>query len=140
MRRKPRLALLLSVCFVIPVAGGSELASQSASQIEHAPTPEQCRADADAWEIPTTALLVNTEQQFNQLAVATAHDKSLTANMLDARTRELSQCMRTDKLNSTRYADANRAYAIAQLVRMADFMKRHNLTAQFLAEDEQGQR
>jgi hypothetical protein len=54
--------------------------------------------------------------------------------------KELSQCMRTDKLNSTRYAEANRAYAIGQLVRMASFMKRHNLTSQFLAEDEQGER
>jgi hypothetical protein len=47
--------------------------------------------------------------------------------------------MRTDKAFSVRYAEANRAYAIAQ-IRMANFMKRHNLTSQFLAEDEEGQR
>lgn len=127
------------VVFVFPAAGQIEHVA-AASQIEHAPTPEQCRADADAWGIPTPALLVNTEQQFALFSNATARDQSLTANALEARMKELSQCMRTDKLYSTRYAEANRAYAIAQLVRMANFMKRHNLTSQFLAEDEQGQR
>ena len=149
--------LLLSVCFVIPVAGEAESAvpqdtkrehwflvrghaSPAASQIEHAPTPDQCGADADAWGIPTPALLANTEQKFAIFSNATARDTSLTAKMLDARMKELSQCMLTDKVNSMRYAEAGRAYAIAQLVRMASFMKRHNLAEQFHAEDEQGQR
>jgi hypothetical protein len=135
------LFLLLLGWWAIPVAGEIEhLVSPAATQIEHAPTPEQCRADADAWGIPTPALLINTEEQFNQFSRATTLDKSLSANMLDARTKELSQCIRTDKPNSMRYAEASRAYAIAQLVRIASFMKRHNLYSQFLAEDEQGQR
>jgi hypothetical protein len=136
------IALLFSVsaCFVNPVAGEPEHASLAASQIEHAATPDQCKADSDAWGIPTPALLTNTEQKFALFSNATARDTSLTANTLDARMKELSQCMRTDKLNSVRYAEANRAYAIAQLVRMASFMKRHNLTDQFHSEDEQGQR
>jgi hypothetical protein len=138
--KKARLALLLSVCFVILVAGEVEHASPAASQIEHAPTPEQCRADADAWGIPTPALLVNTEQQFALFSNGTARDTNLTANTLDARMKELGQCLRTDRPNSMRYAEAARAYSIAQLVRMANFMKRHNLTEQFRAEDEQGER
>ncbi len=124
------LLLLLSVWFVIPAA----------SQIEHAPTPEQCRADADAWGVPTPTLLVNTEEQFNQFARTTALDRSLSANMLEARMKELSTCIRTDRAISVRYNEAFRAYAIAQLARMGSFMKRHNLVSQFLAEDEQGQR
>jgi hypothetical protein len=137
---KVRLALLLSVCFVIAVAVRSHHVSAAANQIEHAPTPEQCRADADAWGIPTPALFVNTEQQFNPFTSGVAGARGLTANVLNARTRELSQCMRTDRPNSTRYAEANRAYAIAQLIRMENYMKRHDLISQFLAEDEQGQR
>jgi len=35
---------------------------------------------------------------------------------------------------------AARAYAIAELGRMADFMERHSLTGQFYQEDEQGKR
>lgn len=137
--KKARLALLLSACFVIPVAGEIERAYPAASQIEHAPTPEQCRADIDAWGIPRPGLL-NTEQTFDALASATARDRSLSANMLDARMKELSLCMRTDKANSWRYGETHRAYIIAQLARMASFMQRHNLMSQFLAEDEQGQR
>jgi hypothetical protein len=109
-------------------------------QSEHAPTPEQCRADADAWGIPTPALLVNTEHQFNPFTSAAARDGSLTANILNARTRELSQCIRTDRASSMRYSEANRAYAIAQLIRMGNYMKRNDLISQFFAEDEQRQR
>jgi len=136
--KKARWALPLLVLFILP--GVCQVEHVVASQIEHAPTPEQCRADADAWGIPTPALLVNTEQQFALFSNGTARDTNLTANMLDARMKELGQCLRTDKVNSMRYAEAARAYSIAQLVRMANFMKRHNLTSQFLAEDEQGQR
>ena len=136
--KKARWVLPLFVLFIVP--GICQIEHVVASQLEHAPTPEQCRADADAWGIPTPVLLVNTEEQFARFSSATTLERSLTANMLDARMKELSQCMRTDKVNSVRYAEANRAYGIAQLVRMANFMKRHNLTSQFLAEDEQGQR
>jgi hypothetical protein len=138
--KKAQLVLVLSVWFVIPIAGEIGHASPPACQIEHAPTPKQCRADADAWGIPTPVLLLNTEQQFALFSNATARDKSLTANRLDARMKELSVCTRTDRVFSTRYNEANRAYTIAYLVRMASFMKRHNLTSQFLAEDEDGQR
>jgi hypothetical protein len=52
--RKAQLVLVLSVWFVIPVAGEIGHASPLASQIEHAPTPEQCRAD----QFVSPALLV----------------------------------------------------------------------------------
>lgn len=42
---KLRLLLPLFFLSVIPVTG----------QVEHAPTPEQCKADADAWGIPNPA-------------------------------------------------------------------------------------
>ena len=137
--KKARWALPLLVLFVIPGAGQIEHIA-AASQIEHAPTPEQCRADADAWGIPMPALLVNTERQFALFQQGITGDKNLTANVLDARMKYLGQCMQTDKPNAMRYAEAARAYAIAKLVRMSNFMKRHDLTSQFLAEDEQGQR
>ena len=136
---KARWALPLLVLFVVPGAGQIEHIA-AASQIEHAATPEQCRADADAWGIPTAGVLVRNEQEFTQFSTATALDPSITAKTLDARMKQLSQCMRTDSTFSTRYSEATQAYAIAALLRMANFMKRHNLTSQFLAEDDQGQR
>ena len=66
------LLLLLSVGFVIPVAGHMEHMPLAAIQIEHALTPEQCKADADAWGIPTASVLFRNEAEFDQLSAATA--------------------------------------------------------------------
>lgn len=137
--KKARWALPLLVLIAVPGAGQIEHIA-AASQIEHAPTPEQCRADADAWGIPTAGVLIPNEQQFAQLSTATAVEPSISAKMLDSRINQLSQCMRTDPTYSTRYSEAGHAYALAELIRIAAFMKRHNLTSQFLAEDDQGQR
>jgi hypothetical protein len=43
-------------------------------------------------------------------------------------------------VQANRYAQAARAYGIAELARMADFMERHSLTAQFYQEDGEGKR
>jgi hypothetical protein len=134
------LFLLLAVGFVIPVAGHIEHAPPAAIQIEHAPTPEQCKADADAWGIPTASVLFRSEAEFDRLSAATALNRNVSAKTLDARMKQLGQCTQTDKAQDTRYSEANRAYAIASLLRFANYMKRHNLTEQFFAEDEQGQR
>ena len=45
--------------------------------------------------------------------------------------------MKTHGLQSVRYPKANRAYATAELARIANFMRRHNLMSQFHGEDEQ---
>jgi hypothetical protein len=133
------LTLLLSVSLAVPLAGQVEVVPV-ASQIEHAATPEQCKADADAWGIPSASVLFRNEADFNRLSTLTAFNKSVDASTLEARMKQFSQCMRTDQNASVRYSEANRAYAIAQLLRMANFMKRHNLTSQFMQEDQEGQR
>lgn len=127
-----RMRFLLPVLFlfVIPIAG----------QVEHAPTPEQCKADADSWGIPTWALLVQHENEFAILAGVVKNDRAVSAKMIEARSREFTQCVKTDNKQSDRYAQAARAYAIGELARMGDFMQRHNLTTQFYDEDEQGKR
>src|SRR5262249_40570452 len=81
--KKVRWALPLLVLFVVPGAGQIEHMA-AASQIEHAPTPDQCRADADAWGIPTAGGLFRNEEQFGKLMSSTAHDRNLTAKMIDA--------------------------------------------------------
>jgi len=126
---KARFLLPLLFLFVIPTTG----------QVEHAPpTPEQCKADADAWGIPTPNVFAANEDQFSNLANAMMRDRNVTAKMLDARNTELGQCV--DGLPSGRYAQAHRAYTIAELARMANFMRRHNLMQQFYDEDAQGKR
>jgi hypothetical protein len=128
--RKARLLLPLIFLFVVPVTG----------QIEHAATPEQCRADADAWGIPGWALFVQNQVQFSNLPASMIRNQAVSAKTLEARNAEFMQCEKTDSVQSARYAQAARAYSIAELARMGAFMQRHSLTVQFYEEDEQGKR
>ena len=125
-----RLLLPLFLLFVIPMTG----------QVEHAPTAEQCRADADVWGVPRSGILIPNEDQFSNLAGAVMPDQTVTAKTLEARIAELGQCVKTDSVQSVRYSQGSRAYATAELERMSDFMQRHNMTAQFYQEDDQGKR
>jgi hypothetical protein len=131
---KPRFLLPLLLLFVIPTTG----------QVEHAPTPEQCRADVNAWDVPNLNPSFWNEEQFLNFATRVMHDRSLTAKELDARNAELAQCLKTDKsfltADPNRYIQARQAYFITELARMAAYMQRHNLMSQFYAEDEQGKR
>jgi hypothetical protein len=128
--KKARLPLPLLLMLVVPMT----------AQIEHAPTPDQCRADADAWGIPKWSIFAPNENEFAKLAGGMMHDHIVTAKALEARNAELAVCEKTDSPLSTRYAQGARAYSIAELARMADFMERHSLTGQFYQEDEQGKR
>jgi hypothetical protein len=131
MRRKTeRFLFPLVLLFVIPML----------AQVEHAPTPEQCRADGDAWDIPKWSSSVPNEGAFADFATAVLRDPRLSAKTLDARNAELEQCEKTDSTQFGRYAQAARAYTSAELVRMACFILRHNLKEQFYQEDEQGKR
>ncbi|MGA7792901.1 MAG: hypothetical protein WCA19_07675 [Candidatus Acidiferrales bacterium] len=116
------------------------LVSPMTAQVEHAPTPEQCRVDADAWGVPKWAVFAPNENEFANLSGAMMHDQIVSAKSLEARNAAFGQCEKTDNVQSSRYAQAARAYAIAELGRMADFMERHSLTGQFYQEDEQGKR
>jgi hypothetical protein len=127
-----RARLLLPLLFL--------LVSPMTAQIEHAPTPEQCRADADAWGIPKWSLLITNDNEFRSLPGTMIRNQAVSAKVLEARNGEFAQCEKTDSVQDARYARAARAYAIAELARMGDFMQRHNLQGQFYEEDEQGKR
>jgi len=131
---KPRLLLPLLLFFVIPTTG----------QVEHAPTPEQCRADANAWGVPRANSTYQNNEQIAEYAARIMRDPNVTARELDARNKELNLCVKTDKgilaPPTEWYTQASHAYALAEFGRMASFMQRHNLMSQFYAEDEQGKR
>jgi hypothetical protein len=128
--KKARLLLPLFLLFVVPVTG----------QVEHAATPEQCRADANAWGIPGIGVFDQNEVQFANLPATMVHNQTVSAKTLEARNAEFMQCEKTDTVQANRYALAARAYGIAELARMADYMERHSLTAKFYQEDEEGKR
>jgi hypothetical protein len=132
--KKARLLLPLLFLLVSPMT----------AQVEHAPTPQQCRADVNAWDVPNFNASYWNEEQFSTFAARVMHDHAVTAKDLDAREAELAQCLKTDKslltADPNRYIQARQAYFIAELARMADYMKRHNQMTQFYDEDEQGKR
>src|SRR6266849_5085425 len=115
--KKGRLLLPLLLLFVVPMTG----------QVEHAPTPEQCRADADVWGVPKANPLTQNDYQFRNLTRAVARDEAISAKKLDARIDELSMCMITASVQSFRYEQGSRAYNIVLWFRKADFISRHNL-------------
>lgn len=102
----------------------------------------QCRADADAWGIPNVVrpgVWNSPEDEFNNFKTK-MELRTLTSRVLNSRNDDLTQCVNTDRLNSSRYALASLVYKIAMLERMGDFMGRHDLVAQFYLEDDQGKR
>ena len=130
-----RLLLPLLLLLVIPVT----------AQIEHAPTPQQCRADADSWDVPPAIPPYQNDEVINRYAATILRDPSVTAKELDARRKELAVCLKVDNaIFSSRpkefYQQAIQAYAIAELGRMADYLERHKLMPEFYDEDEQGKR
>jgi hypothetical protein len=130
--KKARLLfpLLLLLLFVIPVTG----------QVEHAATPEQCRADSDNWSLPGVAVFNANENAFANIPVTVARNPNITAKMLESRIAELEQCVKTDSLQAVRYNQGANGYVIAELMRMSDYMQRHSLKTQFYQEDEEGKR
>jgi hypothetical protein len=92
---------------------------------DHAPTVEQCRADQRLWS-------------------SVVHDKDavskLSAQTLTKRSEEIQDCFAVDPENSNDYFYLMVGYGVALSVRYKDFIQRHNLTAQFLAEDAAGKR
>jgi hypothetical protein len=104
-------------------------------QIEHAPTPAQCRADAAAWDIPEHFIF--DRDAFSNMVTQSSSESART---LDERRAELQLCEKTDRLHATRYSLGSTAYGVAEVIRMGDFMQRHNLMQQFYKEDDEGKR
>ena len=136
--------LLFSVVLFLPVIFLLSRPMVGQDQVEHAPTPAQCRADAAAWDIPEHFIF--DHDAFSNMV--TQHSNE-AARVLDARRAELALCEKTDRLHATRYSLGSTAYGVAEVIRMGDFdlppnsarvRLRHNLMQQFYKEDDAGQR
>ena len=93
---------------------------------DHAPTVEQCRADERLW---STQLTENPEII-----------KSLRHDQLNDRTLEMANCAAVDRDRQSVYAETAARFNMKLMVRLLDFIKRHKLLDQFMAEDAAGQR
>jgi hypothetical protein len=97
------------------------------SQIEHAPTIEQCQADQRLW-------LSKLEQ-----SPSDGLPDYLTLSQWN---HEMNDCDKVDSNSSSRFSYLNTGSEIKaeKIGRLLDFLERHNLGRQFMEEDAAGKR
>lgn len=103
------------------------LAVSSLAQ-DHAPTVEQCRADQRLWS-----------SVHDEYALKDAVSK-LSVQTLKQRSHQMNDCFAVDSENGRDYFGLVAAYGLELGRRYKNFIDRHNLMAQFLAEDAAGKR
>lgn len=116
MKIPQTLALLVSLCVCSPIL--------NAQEVKHAPTVEQCRADQRLWL-----------SKLEEPALANVGYYELNGWVM-----EMSDCETVDPDFSLRYLNTQSETQSEKLDRVADFLRRHNLWDQFIAEDAQGKR
>lgn len=95
---------------------------------DHAPTVEQCRADQRLW----------LSQSDNPELI-----NGLSYYQLNDRMGEMSECVAVDRDDLSRvllYSETASRFNLKQMVRLRNFVKRHELYGQFIAEDAAGKR
>ena len=103
-----------------------------AQEIKHAPTVAQCRADAALW---SDDYQLNKYEEFR-------YGTTLSWNELRARTLEIIDCIRIDKSREARevYDSVSHSIAAESWERAENFITRHGLWDQYMAEDTAGKR
>lgn len=125
MQRKHRIILGVIIALAFAVAGDRACAQEA----EHAPTLEQCTADINLW--------------FAQLSDS-GHLRRLKQPDLDERIRQTAACSLAHSSSSPRieqFADLLlKVYVREGMQRATNFIGRHGLWEQFVAEDAAGLR
>lgn len=112
---KTTAALAVAVLFLIAVSSAQD----------HAPTVEQCRADKNLW--------------WDQFDTREAVSK-LSAKKINKRSDEMRDCAVVDEENQHSYLQLAGMFQMEYELRLLDFVTRHHLMAQFVAEDADGKR
>jgi hypothetical protein len=125
----------ITLAFVLVVApiGGTQI---------HAPSVEQCRADRAVWADSEAIIAYNraetahaTEGTPNRTEIA-----KLPLTELEARMKEMANCLRVDGNGFDKYYEAHMFYHSAQADRWLGFIVRHDLQEQMRKEDAAGLR
>jgi hypothetical protein len=114
------LALSATLLFL----AGTTVSSRQ-TQVEHAPTVEQCQADQRLW--------------LSQLE-STGPLPDVPFRTLNAWMKEMNQCQHVDLKNSFQYLNTISEANSESRNRLEHFLDRHNLYEQFLKEDDEGKR
>lgn len=109
---------------------------------DHAPTTEECRADAALWGDR------EARTEYNESQTAYVRDGTqnktgiarLPYRAISARMNEMIDCTKVDGQHSDTYDELQKFYFGVIADRWYDFIKRHKLMNQFMQEDEKGMR
>ena len=94
--------------------------------VQHAPTVAQCQADQRMW--------------VSELEEDNSSSKLPSVHVLMGWTREMRDCERVDPENKVRYYNTIWEIDGELVVRLSDFIVRHDLMTQFRDEDDAGKR
>jgi hypothetical protein len=97
-----------------------------AQQVHHAPTVAQCRANQQLW--------------LSKLQTKGYVSLSVHYLELDYWLLEMENCLKVDHNFEARYRYTENEIFVEEGSRLRNFLKRHNLVDQFMAEDAQGMR
>ena len=111
---------LLATAFLVVMCSTTGAPQQKSTEIEHAPTVEQCRADASVWQVENLSRPSQRE--------------------LIARYGEMDKCISVDTDRAGRYANVAFVIMGEMYSRTWNYIGRHNLRQQFYAEDDAGKR
>jgi len=142
LNRTIKLAIAFVLCGVaLPVYGDLNFIAAPRAQ-QHAPIAEQCRADLAVWYSYGVALeyaWAETEKLRNGTPDRTEINK-LFLPEINARQREMGECMPVDTSRRDDYFTALTFYRSIADNREHSFLVRHDLLAQLMREDADGER
>ena len=121
MKNRQSLVLLAGLCACSPLLNAQ-------AQVHHAAMVKQCRADQKLWK-------AKLEQQPALTGIA-----NVSFNELSAWVSEMADCSSVDPEFSWQYCNTDEEARTDLLIREQNFLARHNLWGQFIAEDAQGKR
>src|SRR5215469_3588790 len=104
--------------------------------VHHMPTVQQCRADQKAWISKLNDDAKTEEAEGLQAPVA----HSISFQQLNFWSLEMHDCARIDPESGDLYFKTSDTALVTANNRLVNFLYRHNLLNQFLAEDAQGKR
>jgi hypothetical protein len=111
--------------FLLPILALIPFNSLASQEVQHAPTVEQCRADQRLW-------LSEIESNHGS--------DGLAFYELTGRWVEMFECQKVDPERHFSYYNTFSEIDSEQERKLEDFLRRHKLYGQFIAEDAQGKR
>jgi hypothetical protein len=124
-------------CFRLGVLAASMIMLIAAAGAEDPPTPlKQCRIDLSTY----TKLGPLTNPSFAQIKAQKDYLRSLRLSEISHRFKEMGDCMEADPQNELGYAHVSSLLQQEETSRYVNFLLRHGLWDQFVAEDAQGKR